>query len=210
MMQEFQEFQKIARLNRDVIVTEKIDGTSGVVYIVDGDGHPVDGALFESAGLALFCGSRSRWVTPDADNHGFARWVMEHREALLNLGPGRHFGEWWGQGIQRGYGLQEKRWSLFNVTRWCLARDEPKQIPTGDPRQVKMQDRLPACCGLVPVLWRGPFLAMDVVAVLADLVAGGSRAAPGYCFPEGIVVYHTAGNVCFKMTLGNDGNKGAR
>jgi len=32
---EFTEFPKIARLSREVIVTEKIDGTNGCIYIIN-------------------------------------------------------------------------------------------------------------------------------------------------------------------------------
>ncbi|MCJ7726507.1 MAG: hypothetical protein MUP76_09000, partial [Acidimicrobiia bacterium] len=47
----------------------------------------------------------SRWITPEVDNYGFARWVKDHEEELrTGLGAGLHFGEWWGQGIQRRYG----------------------------------------------------------------------------------------------------------
>jgi hypothetical protein len=41
--------------------------------------------------------------------------------------------------------------------------------------------------------------------MLTRLNNGGSQAAPGFMNPEGIVVFHTAGNVGFKMTLDNDG-----
>ncbi len=124
----------------------------------------------------------------------------------MGLGPGRHFGEWWGSGINRGYGLPrgEKRFSLFNVTRWCLFGTEPQQIPTGDPRQVKMQEMLPACVGLVPILWRGPFSLDMVDDILGRLAACGSMAAPGFMNPEGVVVYHVAGNVMFKKTIKGD------
>jgi hypothetical protein len=90
-----------------MIVTEKLDGTNAQVHITD-DGR-------------IFAGSRNRWITPDADNFGFARWVAEHEEELRALGPGSHYGEWWGSGIQRRYGLDEKRFSLFNVGRWTRA-----------------------------------------------------------------------------------------
>lgn len=40
---EFVEFPKIARLSREIIVTEKIDGTNGVVFVSD-DGGTVLGA----------------------------------------------------------------------------------------------------------------------------------------------------------------------
>jgi hypothetical protein len=172
---EFVGFPKMARLSRECIVTEKIDGTNAVVCITEaGD---------------FLAGSRTRWVTTEADNFGFARWAHANRDELLKLGPGRHFGEWWGSGIQRGYGLTkgERRFSLFNVARW------------GEP------GTLPACCSLVPVLYRGEFSTAACEAALADLRTGGSRAAPGFAKPEGIVCFHVAGNVGFKKTLDADG-----
>jgi len=208
---EFQAFPKIARYSREVIVTEKIDGTNAQVMVVETDtiGFPCEGAgaVFEHDGLALFAGSRKRWITPEADNFGFAKWVRDHAWELLTLGPGRHFGEWWGSGIQRGYGLEkgEKRFSLFNVARWCLHGETPRQIPCGDPRTVNRQDALPACVGLVPVLWRGLFDDLDTDHILADLAESGSRAAPGFMHPEGVVVFHSAGCVGFKKTLEGDG-----
>ena len=114
----FVEFPKMPRLSREIIVTEKIDGTNAQVYIGD------DGTIL--------AGSRTRWITPENDNFGFAAWVRDNTDELLKLGPGSHFGEWWGAGIQRRYGLNEKRFSLFNVARW------------GEER--------PACCSVVPVL----------------------------------------------------------
>ena len=191
-MTEFAKFPKIARFSREVIVSEKIDGTSGVIFIGE-DGE-------------FLTGSRTRWITPEDDNYGFSRWAHEHKSELLTLGQGRHYGEWWGSGCQRGYDLPkgEKRFSLFNVVRWCLHGQTPQQIPTADPRIVKMQDVLPPCVGLVPVLWRGRFDDLDVDAVLADLRENGSRAAPEYNFPEGVVIFHVAGNVGFKKTIEQD------
>lgn len=188
----FTEFPKIARLSRECIITEKIDGTNAQVYIGE-DGQ-------------FLTGSRTRWITPEEDNHGFSRWAHDHKDELMKLGPGRHFGEWWGSGIQRGYGLQkgEKRWSLFNVSRWALHGTEPKQIPTEDPRVFKTQDVLPACCGLVPVLWRGMFDEAPVLGILNGMRTNGSAAAPGFMKPEGIIIFHVAGNVGFKKTLEKD------
>jgi len=194
---EFQEFPKIARLSREVIVTEKIDGTNGCIYISD-DGD-------------MYVGSRTRWITPENDNHGFAKWAFEHAlELHKGLGLGRHFGEWWGSGIQRGYGLPkgEKRFSLFNIIRWCLHDQEPQPISTDEKGNVRMQDKLPLCCSLVPILWRGLFDSMAIDEALAALRISGSMAVPGYMNPEGIVVFHVAGNVAFKKTLGKDGYKG--
>ena len=187
---EFTEFPKMARLSRDVIVTEKIDGTNAQVFITD-DGQ-------------IVAGSRTRWITPQDDNFGFAAWVKAHRDELLTLGPGRHFGEWWGQGIQRNYGLTERRFSLFNVQRWALHGTEPQRIATADPRIEKWQDVLPECCGLVPVLYRGLFDTTAVDRAIETLRLTGSAAAPGFMKPEGVVVFHVAGNVGFKKTLVKD------
>lgn len=170
-MSDFQEFPKIARLSREVIVTEKIDGTNGQIYITDtGD---------------MLVGSRTRWITPEQDNFGFARWCHENRDELMKLGPGRHFGEWWGKGIQRGYGVPDKRFSLFNVSRWDIVN-------------------VPACCCVVPVLWRGMFDTAAIMGTLDDLAKNGSRAAPGFMQPEGVVIFHTQGNVGFKKTILKD------
>jgi hypothetical protein len=93
----------------------------------------------------------------------------------------------WGQGIQRGYGLKEKRFSLFNVSRWGEGNETP-----------------PACCHVVPVLWRGGFHTASVDAALADLALTGSKAAPGFMNPEGVIVYHVAAGSYFKKTLLKD------
>src|SRR4051812_25155287 len=101
----FEAFPKIHRLQGPVIVTEKIDGTNGQIIITEAN--------------EVVAASRTRLITLQKDNHGFARWVDTHKETLLRLlGPGRHYGEWWGNGIQRGYGLKAKRFSLFNTSRW--------------------------------------------------------------------------------------------
>lgn len=171
----FAEWPKLARWDREVIVTEKLDGTNAQVYVDD-------------AGDRAYAGSRNKWISIEDDNAGFARWVADNHDLLLKLGPGHHYGEWWGAGIQRKYGLAQKHFSLFNVTRWA--------------------DERPACCDVVPVLWRGMCTDMDPWKLLADLKAAGSAAAPGFMDPEGIVIFHVASGLCHKMTLDhNDRHK---
>lgn len=170
---EFSEFPKIHRLNRRVSITEKIDGTNAQIYIDDKGEH-------------AYAGSRTRWITPSSDNFGFARWVADHHDELLKLGPGSHFGEWWGSGIQRGYDLSERRFSLFNTTRW------------GD------DDTRPACCHVIPIIASGLFTEVNFHYLLDLLRRSGSLAAPGFMKPEGIVVFHEVSNSMFKMTLDND------
>jgi hypothetical protein len=170
---DFVGFNKIHRLSRPCIVTEKIDGTNAQIYITD-DGQ-------------IFAGSRTRWITPEKDNFGFATWVQEHRDELIQgLGPGRHFGEWWGRGIQRNYYLKERRFSLFNVVRWS-------------------ENSFPTCCSVVPIIETlAEFNTEGVEDAMRLLGLRGSYAAPGFERPEGIVVYHIQGNVAFKKTFEND------
>lgn len=191
---DFIEFPKIARWSRQCVITEKIDGTNGQIFIGEDGSFAV--------------GSRSRWITPQDDNFGFAAWAYANQTELMKLGPGRHFGEWWGSGIQRGYGLPkgEKRFSLFNVIRWCAPGAVRQRILCADPRIEKYQDVLPLCCSLVPELYRGEFdFASDLVKASLDaLETHGSVAAKGFMKPEGIVCFHIAGNVGFKKTLEKD------
>jgi hypothetical protein len=175
MTPQFTPFPKIARLSRQIIITEKIDGTNAQVY--------VPGPLDPDYG-SVYAGSRTRWITPESDNFGFAAWVKAHEDELRELGPGKHFGEWWGAGIQRRYGLTEKRFSLFNVHRWKDAR--------------------PACCDVVPLLYDGPFSQAAIDDAIENLARYGSLAAPGFMKPEGVVVFHAAASIMFKKTLEKD------
>lgn len=212
-MIEFESFGKIPRLNRDVVITEKIDGTNGAIGImpVDSDWDVPEGAasvvIFEgemTGTYAVYAQSRRRLITPDKDNHGFARWVYEHALTLvLDLGPGLHFGEWWGSGIQRGYGLEkgDKRFSLFNVKRWTEVC--PISHAGSETCYLPKSFRTPNLRA-VPVLYHGPFTSPTVNRVLTDLRDLGSQASPGYDRPEGIIVYHTAANQLFKVTVEND------
>jgi len=142
-------------------------------------------------------GSRNRWITSEADNFGFATWVQENAEELRKLGPGRHFGEWWGAGIQRRYGLTEKRFSLFNTSRWLDSVGA--RFPS-----------LPACVHVVPLLYNEQFSDTAVNEALRQLKEYGSVAAPGFMNPEGIVIYHHASRTLHKVTLGDDGHKEGR
>lgn len=172
---EFQGWPKTPRLFRDIVVTEKIDGTNAAVGILE------DGTVYAQ--------SRTRLITPELDNHGFARWVAEHADDLIaDLGTGLHFGEWWGNGINRGYGLPngDKRFSLFNTKRF-----EGETFQTGG-------------LGVVPVLHRGELRTYAVSRVLDDLENAGSVAAPGFMRPEGVCVFHTASRQVYKATLEND------
>ena len=169
---EFKPFTKIPRLSRKMFITEKIDGTNAIISISDD-------------GKEIRAGSRTRWIDVGSDNYGFALWVEQNKEELLTLGPGYHYGEWWGVGIQRGYQLHERRFSLFNVGRW------------------NNNDK-PSCCHVVPLLYEGDFDTTKAEIHLAMLKETGSLAAPGYMNPEGVVIYHEAGRCLFKKTIEAD------
>jgi hypothetical protein len=198
----FERFPSLTRFSQGWSISEKIDGTNACVYI-DTMCSADDKQEREQYSLGCFApdltnpeyklhilaGSRTRWITPDNDNFGFAKWVRNNAEMLVRtLGEGRHFGEWWGQGIQRGYGLKEKRFSLFNTLRW-------------------KQDELPEGLYVVPCLLDNEYAAdpgLVAKKALDFLKEHGSQAAPGFMDPEGIVMFHRASGVAFKKTFDYD------
>lgn len=181
---EFRGFQKIARLSREMVITEKIDGTNGVIYVPELNSED-----------CVWAGSKSRWLSPSPkanDNFGFAAWVADNAVNLTAvLGPGYHYGEWWGSGIQRRYGLDHKRFSLFNPFRYA---ESP--MFNSEARPVEL--------GVVPILYTGPWSDYIIGDVLTHLGNTGSIAAPGFPVPEGIVIYHTASKTLFKKTFDGD------
>lgn len=172
-------FAKIPRLRRDILITEKLDGTNAVIYVGE-DGE-------------VRAGSRNRWLSgPGNDHFGFAGFVARYREVFQELGPGYHYGEWWGLGIGRGYGLTERRLSFFHPR--CadfVTMAQGRGLPVS----------------MVPHLYQGPFLEVAIEEVLERLRTYGSMAARGFMRPEGVVVFHTASGGCFKVTLEHDAGK---
>lgn len=205
------EFPKIARLMRDWIITEKLDGTNAAVQIglfdtsrmgeddmVLGYAEAPDGSTY-----GIKAQSRSTMINTKNDNFGFAKWVTENAaELILGLGLGVHFGEWWGKGINRGYGLDTKRFSLFNVSRWYTPKTEGKSFLKDAAMPA------PACCDVVPVLlFNLPTTKLvEGVELLTNVMKGqSSAAAPGFTNPEGLVAYHVASGTTLKYTFDDDG-----
>jgi len=190
---------KIPRWSREVIITEKIDGTNASVLITIDEaeaqhvgldqcvavaelGHPLISRFF------IFAGSRTRLVTPGKqDNAGFAAWVQKNADDLAKLGPGHHFGEWWGSKIQRAYGFKngERFFSLFD-TRWAERENKP------------------ACCDVVPILYRGILETDRIEETLRTLWTNGSFAAPGFMNPKGIIIWHSGSGQYYKKTYEKD------
>lgn len=205
----FEKWPKTPRLSRaNTSITEKIDGTNAAVII-----QPVDiesplfvpdtaakVVQFRNSWWAVGAQSRTRLIHPGSDNYGFARWTWDHAETLVDLlGSGRHFGEWWGQGIQRRYDMDRKVFSLFNTHRWGKVSQE--RLDWRDiARGINMTT--------VPLLYVGKFSDAQVEAALNLLKEVGSFASPewGFTFrhPEGVVVYHSEFNANMKAMIEND------
>ncbi len=196
MLAPFEGFKKIPRLHGDVHVTEKLDGTNACFELAQTDAGYVVGAcsrnrrLFELAlGFDGLPTSAPVW-DGKGDNAGFGAWVLANLDGLRRLGYGRHFGEWYGKGIQRGYGLDEKR--------FCLFRAPKAGVPEGCPVTV------------VPELdvW-GEFDTGRLALLMAELKLNGSQAVPGFMDPEGIVVFHArSGQLCkYTYEAGPKGQK---
>ena len=160
-MSEFIKWPSIPRIeNEKHHFTEKLDGTNACV-VINPDG-------------SYFCQSRTKIITPEDDNYGFAGWVSRNEREILKLGEGRWFGEWWGLKIQRGYDQDEKKFSLFYY---------PGDIPT------EMVTRVP----VIPVA--------SVEECIEFLKENGSLAAPGYMKPEGAVMYNSLTRTRYKIIL---------
>jgi len=198
MFPEFQTFKKIPRLSRDITISEKLDGSNGVIYIDEKNN--------------ILAGSRNRWLWSslenneiEKDNFGFGGWVRDNQLELLKLGKGYHYGEIIGSGIQRNYGLKERRFYLFNTSKWCMWDEEPKLISIDPKTKVeKYQQKAPECCYIVPILYSGIFSENAILDSLALLDSLGSSAVPGFKPAEGIVIYFPSCRYYFKKTIKND------
>ncbi len=207
---EFTPWPKISRLNRDIVITEKIDGTNAAIGIIP-EGHDDMGNFTPRR---VYAQSRNNIITTEKDNVGFAAWVEQHADVLAEtLGPGIHFGEWWGVGIQRGYGVSSRHFSLFNTARWS----------SGDGALALSNARLNGVAiDCVPILYEGPWDVCDIEYFIRDvkhrirsdawapetsiniLKMRGSFVVPGFMNPEGIVIFHKASGTMFKVTCEKD------
>ena len=203
---EFEKWPSIPRWANDTVtITEKIDGTNACIVILP---YSPDHELMIQDGYAKAFGydnpdlmggmytfavqSRKRFIKPgkDTDNAGFAAYAFEHAaEFIETLGYGKHYGEWWGRGIQRGYDLDHKKFSLFSPWRYA----------TVDVSKVEGLD-------IVPTLFSGGvegYLAISII--LATLEKEGSKAAPGFMRPEGLIVQSALTGAKYKAFTWDDG-----
>lgn len=165
---EFRRWSSIERLEQQITITEKVHGSNAQILVTE-------------TGEVL-AGSRERWLNRVQDNYGFCTHITEHADEIRELlGPGRHFGEWYGAGINSGYGLKEKRLALFD-TRWT---DKP----------------IPSWCDVVPVLYAGFYSSSIIDETMSRLRAGGSVIQPGFIGAEGVVVRFERTGVLMKKVF---------
>lgn len=178
----FRSWGSTERFHKGLYVTEKIDGTNGCIAIGYGK---------------VVAQSRKRSITPDNDNYGFAKWVHDNAGVLEDtLGIGYHYGEWYGEGIQKNpLGIKGRHFGLFNAWHW---------------NRPELRDSLDMVPGLtvVPTLFDGTKFDADIMTlprIMADLRDFGS-AVEGSKFgtPEGIIVWHRGTNTRYKILLEND------
>ena len=174
----FRAWPKIPRLENEVYhITEKIDGTNGAIIIKPLEKFVDALPIWYNDVYAIGAQSRTRLITPEDDNFGFAKWVKDNAEQLIaDLGVGYHYGEWWGNGIQRGYGLEERRFSLFNPTKYSSVCHNIPEILTVD---------------IMP----------DDHTLKHLLVTHGSYIVPGYMRPEGLVIYAEKAKTYWKVII---------
>jgi hypothetical protein len=203
----FEAWPKIPRWsNETVTITEKIDGTNAAVIILpySPDHEPMIQEGYAKAfgydnpdlmaGLFTFATqSRKRFIKPgkDTDNAGFAGWAWDNAPQLIELlGLGKHYGEWWGRGIQRGYDQDTKKFSLFRPWRY---------------EHLALTDEVPGL-GVVPTLYAGGAEGLLTTSIiLATLEQEGSKAAPGFMRPEGIIIQSALTQSTYKAFTWDDG-----
>lgn len=225
----FEKWPKIDRLsNTQINITEKINGSNAAVQIrpitqqqydeefltweLD-DFDPSSGArVVPSHWLTMVAGpdennhfvvgaqSRKRLIWPGSDNFAFAGWVKANAKELVDLlGPGRHFGEWWGLGIQGGHGMDRKIFSLFDQHRWTSVANQ-REDWTVRADAIGMTT--------VPLLYTGKFTHSAIPDSLNMLRQNGSFAAAAYGVSgfkaEGVIVHFPYLDLRLKAFVEND------
>ena len=224
---QFKSWGSTPRFHKGLHITEKIDGTNAGVSVqgfsfgTHIDGVPEDATLVSGptnperevpeVEYLVRAQSRKRIITPQNDNFGFAKWVWDNADGLANLlGYGYHYGEWYGEGIQKNpLAVQGRRWALFNTWHWGASPNYGRLVDADIPGLT-----------VVPVLHdektHGPADYMTIPHCLDTLREWGSQAT-GYKTlreshkmdyhvegPEGIIVWQRETRQRYKILLQED------
>jgi hypothetical protein len=191
---QFKGWGSTTRENKNKTITEKIDGTNACIVAQNGK---------------VSAQSRKRIITPDDDNFGFARWVYDNAGALLDtLGYGYHYGEWFGEGIQKNpLGIEGKRFALFHPTKYNQSNGYDLSRVDG--------------LETVPLLHHGQCDVWTIPDIMSDLSDYGSKVVgaarreyvsnviQGFSYEravdaEGIIIWNNETQTRTKMLLEND------
>lgn len=178
-MGQFKGWGSTPRFHKGLTITEKIDGTNACIVIWDGK---------------VQAQSRKRMITPGDDNYGFARWVYDNAGVLTDtLGYGYHYGEWFGEGIQKNpLGVEGKRFALFHATKYT--EDNGYELNKVDGLET------------VPLLFHGQADIYTILRTVMQLKEHGSQVmgVKGETKPEGVIVWHRETQQKYKILLEGD------
>lgn len=128
----------------------KLDGTNAGVQILDGG--------------RFVAQSRTRLLSPQSDNYGFAAWVHEHGDYFRGLfelmGRAIVYGEWCGPGIQKRVAINKIERRLFAV--FAIVLGDPERESTRilfEPEQIAAL--LPEHPDVAVLPWHGDPVALD-------------------------------------------------
>ena len=179
----YNSFPSIERLeNIYCIISEKIDGTNSLIEINETN---------------VRFGSRNRYISFSDDNAGFANFFKDYEARFEDAAkdittdesyPLRIYGEWFGCGIQRGYGLKDKFFMPFNsfYSEKLIEYQVPNVIAPN-------------------IMYTGKFSMEVVDTCMQQLKLNGSGVVKDYKQPEGIVIFFPKYNFRLKETF--DGAK---
>ena len=186
----YPKYPKTHRLeNINCIISEKVDGTNGLI-------HGIYDSKTESFKVKF--GSRTRYLNPevkDGDNFGFASFYLPYkklfkklfnslREEHSDLCDIKIYGEWFGKGIQRGYGLENKYFMPFN--KYYAAFLQQGSIPNIIEPYIFCECK---------------YNIQESLDAMSLLRANGSYLIPGYDNPEGIIINFRDLDIRFKETI---------
>ena len=179
MTVEFKAWGKITRGKGQVVtITEKLDGTNACIIIKEGKIIGVQ--------------SRTRLITPEDDNYGFAKWVYTNQEQLELLGDGYHYGEWYGEGIQKNHHKKDSKYlALFNTFRF----HEKNPLPKG----VNIE--------IVPILFIGALENVNIDDIMVNLTQASHIEE---YIAEGVIIYYHNTKAFEKYTFKNVKGKWAK
>ena len=217
-MSNYASFPSIERLeNIYCVISEKVDGTNGLIEVakvgkigVDIETNSAFPSFTYNTETQVRFGSRNRYITFNNDNAGFANFFRHYETKLKDIAkdiivaanseasqtnekptegyPFRIYGEWFGRGIQRDYGLKDKFFMPFSY--FYAEKLIEYQVPNI----------------ITPnVMYTGKFSMEVVNTCMQQLKLNGSGLVKDYKQPEGIVIFFPKYNFRLKETF--DGAK---